>query len=75
VSLSCPLCAEGPILLEVLDAIIPPKRPNDLPLRLPLQDVYKVRQHTQRGATCVRNANADLVPLALLSLRSAVSVN
>ncbi len=36
------LRAEGPILLEVLDAIVPPKRPNDLPLRLPLQDVYKV---------------------------------
>jgi elongation factor 1-alpha len=33
---------KGPILLEVLDAIIPPKRPNDLPLRLPLQDVYKI---------------------------------
>jgi len=28
--------------LEVLDAIIPPKRPSDLPLRLPLQDVYKI---------------------------------
>jgi len=33
---------KGPILLEALDAIIPPKRPNDLPLRLPLQDVYKI---------------------------------
>jgi elongation factor 1-alpha len=33
---------KGPFLLEVLDAIIPPKRPNDLPLRLPLQDVYKI---------------------------------
>jgi elongation factor 1-alpha len=33
---------KGPILLEVLDAIIPPKRPNDLALRLPLQDVYKI---------------------------------
>jgi len=33
---------KGPILLEVLDSIIPPKRPNDLPLRLPLQDVYKI---------------------------------
>lgn len=33
---------KGPILLEVLDAIIPPKRPIELPLRLPLQDVYKV---------------------------------
>jgi elongation factor 1-alpha len=33
---------KGPILLEALDAIIPPKRPSDLPLRLPLQDVYKI---------------------------------
>jgi len=33
---------KGPTLLEVLDAIVPPKRPSDLPLRLPLQDVYKI---------------------------------
>jgi elongation factor 1-alpha len=33
---------KGPILLEALDNIIPPKRPTELPLRLPLQDVYKI---------------------------------
>jgi len=33
---------KGPILLEALDSIVPPKRPSDLPLRLPLQDVYKI---------------------------------
>eukprot|EP01090_Pellita_catalonica_P003445 TRINITY_DN13120_c0_g1_i1.p2 TRINITY_DN13120_c0_g1~~TRINITY_DN13120_c0_g1_i1.p2 ORF type:complete len:342 (+),score=76.55 TRINITY_DN13120_c0_g1_i1:238-1263(+) len=33
---------KGPILLEALDAIIPPKRPIDKALRLPLQDVYKI---------------------------------
>jgi elongation factor 1-alpha len=33
---------KGPILLEALDAIVPPKRPTELPLRLPLQDVYKI---------------------------------
>jgi elongation factor 1-alpha len=33
---------KGPTLLEALDAIIPPKRPTDKPLRLPLQDVYKI---------------------------------
>jgi elongation factor 1-alpha len=33
---------KGPTLLEALDAIIPPKRPLDKPLRLPLQDVYKI---------------------------------
>jgi elongation factor 1-alpha len=33
---------KGPILIEALDAIVPPKRPLDKPLRLPLQDVYKI---------------------------------
>jgi len=33
---------KGPTLLEALDAIIPPKRPTEKPLRLPLQDVYKI---------------------------------
>jgi len=34
--------ASGKTLLEALDAIIPPARPTDKPLRLPLQDVYKI---------------------------------
>merc|ERR1711994_1040478 len=34
--------ADGKTLLDALDAIIPPQRPNDKPLRLPLQDVYKI---------------------------------
>ena len=33
---------KGPTLLEALDAVDPPKRPTDKPLRLPLQDVYKI---------------------------------
>jgi elongation factor 1-alpha len=32
----------GTTLLEALDAIDPPSRPTDKPLRLPLQDVYKI---------------------------------
>ncbi len=32
----------GKTLLEALDAIIPPKRLTDKPLRLPLQDIYKI---------------------------------
>jgi elongation factor 1-alpha len=32
----------GPTLIEALDALEPPKRPKDKPLRLPLQDVYKI---------------------------------
>jgi len=34
--------ASGMTLLDALDAILPPKRPTDKPLRLPLQDVYKI---------------------------------
>lgn len=34
--------ASGKTLLEALDAIVPPARPTDRPLRLPLQDVYKI---------------------------------
>merc|ERR1712212_566118 len=34
--------ASGKTLLDALDAVIPPQRPNDKPLRLPLQDVYKI---------------------------------
>lgn len=33
---------KGPTMLEALDDIKPPKRPTDKPLRLPLQDVYKI---------------------------------
>jgi len=33
---------KGPTLLEALDQIQEPKRPTDKPLRIPLQDVYKI---------------------------------
>jgi len=33
---------KGPYLLEALDNLNAPKRPSDKPLRLPLQDVYKI---------------------------------
>lgn len=33
---------KGPTLLEALDSVNPPKRPTEKPLRLPLQDVYKI---------------------------------
>jgi elongation factor 1-alpha len=33
----------GATLIEMLDMIKPPKRPTDKPLRLPLQDVYKIQ--------------------------------
>lgn len=33
---------KGPCLLEALDNVTPPKRPIDKPLRIPIQDVYKI---------------------------------
>jgi len=32
----------GMTIMDALDNIDPPKRPTDKPLRLPLQDVYKI---------------------------------
>jgi len=32
----------GTTIMDALDNIDPPKRPTDKPLRLPLQDVYKI---------------------------------
>jgi len=34
--------ASGKTLFDALDSILPPSRPKDTPLRLPLQDVYKI---------------------------------
>lgn len=34
--------ASGKTLMEAIDAIVPPQRPTEKPLRLPLQDVYKI---------------------------------
>lgn len=34
--------ASGKTLMEALDSILPPERPTKLPLRIPLQDVYKI---------------------------------
>lgn len=33
---------EGPTLLEALDSVKAPKRPTDKPLRVPIQEVYKI---------------------------------
>jgi len=33
---------KGPTLFEALDNLVEPKRPSDKPLRVPLQDVYKI---------------------------------
>lgn len=33
---------KGPVLIEALDMLEPPKRPIDKPLRLPIQDVFKI---------------------------------
>lgn len=34
--------SSGKTLFNALDSILPPQRPTDKPLRLPLQDVYKI---------------------------------
>lgn len=34
--------AGGKTLMQALDSILPPERPTTKPLRLPLQDVYKI---------------------------------
>jgi len=33
---------KGLTLLEALDSLTPPKRPTEKPLRIPIQDVYKI---------------------------------
>lgn len=33
---------DGPTLLEVINAISPPEKPTDKPLRIPIQDVYSI---------------------------------
>jgi len=46
--------AKGKTLLEAIDAIEPPSRPTDKPLRLPLQDVYKIGGIGTGKLTCPR---------------------
>merc|ERR1712048_497582 len=42
----------GFTLIDALDAIIPPTRPTDKPLRLPLQDVYKIGHRNGARRSC-----------------------
>jgi len=42
----------GTTIMDALDNIDPPKRPNDKPLRLPLQDVYKIGGLSKQCAAC-----------------------
>lgn len=39
----------GMTIMDALDNIDPPKRPTDKPLRLPLQDVYKIGGKLKQG--------------------------
>ncbi len=51
--------ATGTTLLEALDSIIPPARPTDKPLRLPLQVIllqyYQNFKSSQNSFICVEN--------------------
>ena len=44
--------ATGVTLLEALDSILPPSRPTDKALRLPLQDVYKIGGKQSHVMSC-----------------------
>lgn len=35
----------GPCLIDILDGIQAPKRPTEKPLRVPINDVYKIEGH------------------------------
>lgn len=55
--------ASGKTLIEAIDAITPPSRPTDKPLRLPLQDVYKIggeQSHVLRTHHDTSNARQQL---------------
>lgn len=64
--------ASGKTLLEALDSILPPKRPTDLPLRLPLQDVYKIGGKLN-VAICQRITNECSSSLILMIFFPSVS--
>lgn len=55
---------EGKCLIEALDAILPPSRPTDKALRLPLQDVYKIG-----GIGTVPVGKKKIVCIALMKKR------
>ena len=45
--------ASGKTLFNALDSILPPQRPSDKPLRLPLQDVYKIGGTVRQCHYCI----------------------
>jgi len=53
----------GPTLLEALDKITPPERPKSKPLRLPLQDVYKI---TGVGTVPVGRVETGIIKAGML---------
>jgi len=68
----------GMTLLDAIDAIEPPTRPTDKPLRLPLQDVYKMEALEQCPWAVLRLVSSSpawslLLPLACSQLRSSPS--
>ena len=64
--------ASGKTLFEALDSILQPKRPTDKPLRLPLQDVYKIGgQHVSLSLSL--SLSVSLPPSLTLSLSLSLS--
>jgi len=60
-----PKCCKGMTLLEALDTVIPPSRPTEKPLRLPLQDVYKIG-----GIKCTK-LNKNLGTISMAAVRNS----
>jgi len=63
---------KGPILLEVLDQIVPPTRPSSLALRLPLQDVYKI---AGIGTVPVGRVETGIIKLGMTVMFSPAQVS
>ena len=63
---------KGTTLLEALDAIVPPSRPTDKPLRLPLQDVYKIGGI---GTVPVGRVETGIIKPGMYILKHKISFN
>jgi len=50
---------KGPTLVDALDNVVPPKRPVDKPLRIPIQDVFKIDSIGTVGAGRVESGSIN----------------
>ncbi|PIO24223.1 hypothetical protein AB205_0198290 [Aquarana catesbeiana] len=64
--------ASGVSLLEALDTILPPTRPTDKPLRLPLQDVYKIGGQISAGYSPVIDCHTAHIACKFAELKEKI---